>query len=368
MANYSISTSGVTEVPLGGTAVLNINAKVGGALEDVDSVRVVLKDNNDATLSDETFTGSPISTVATDGGAITITDPTGTGNYRFSYAVPNDGTYTPTANGLQFCLEVTIDEGGDLGTNSVTFLVVPADVTISFDTATVSAIVKRRTGLLEDVLIPGENRASDGLTLPLRTGITYEIEAAYKNGSTIAGGGTDYTWFTFSPNVLLTAAATDDDFYVFRVQTRMQPETITDFINESQDFILAKLSPFYDISGLLTHPTVMSLVAARTIGYIKEELQEGVALENAKYRSGRELIDETTMMVKAICSGSVGLIGDDGAAVSRRDGAIVGGFIHADGDVSARIDMVDRAQKWTGIFRDLYPETRPSLIVSTRSR
>lgn len=367
MANYTLSSSGATQVPLGGTAVLNINAKVGGALEDVDSVRVVLKDNLDAVLSDETYSGVDISATATDGGAIAITNPTGTGNYRWTYTVPNDATYDPPPAGQIFCVEVTIDEGGDLGTSSLTFIIVDADVTINFDSTTVSATVKRRAGLLEDILVPGENRGSDNVTLPLRTGIVYSIEAAYKNGALIDDGGVDYAWNTFSPLVTLTAAATDTDFYLFRALTKMRDEVVTDFVEESRDFIMAKLRGFYDDDDLMTLPTVEALVAARAIGYIKEELCEGVALENAKYRSGRELIDETNMILRAICRGEVGLVDASGDIVARKDGSTVGAFIHADGVVSSRIDMVDRAQQWTALFQDLWPETRPSRIVSERT-
>lgn len=346
---------------------MNIEVEESGVPEDATSVRAIWKNHLGTVISDQTRTTVDISTTASDGGAITITDETGTGVYRATYTPPNDGTYTPPAAGLQFSVQIiATDEDGTADTGAVSFYVIPADVTISIDSVAVASVVKRRTGLLVDVHVPGENvRDTTRTKVDLGKGQIYAIDNAYKNGIAIVRP-TNYTWNLYGSLATLVVAATDADEYLFRVQRRLSDDALNDFIDESSNLMLSALRPFYGDTLLASRPTFEALVVMRTVGKVKIELTKG-SRDNSDSAEGAKLVQQAEEWAKSIARGEKDLLDSSDAIVSRREGALAGGFRSADGAITGRLDLVDRFQKWTGILQEYWPETAPSLIVSPRS-
>lgn len=375
MAVFTILESGNTQVPLGGTAKADILATRNDVTEDVTTIQVVWKDHLGATLSDETWSGSDISDTATDGGAITLSDPSGTGTYAATYAPPNDGTYTPPAAGLTFTVTITVtySDGATNGGETFEFVVIAANVQVALDTTTILSKVKRRTGILDDVLRVTETASKvkengDGDdVIDLGKGPVYAIELAAKNGTAIVLG-TDYYWNLYGSHVVLEDQAADGDHFFFKVQRMMPDAVINDFITESQRIILARLRGCgYSDPALVNYPTVQALICARTVGYIKEETSQGAALESPHYRSGNELIGEVNDILTGVCMGRVAILDDSGNEVARDDGSLVGGFRHPDGKIQGRLDVIDRAQQWTALFEHFYPEKPPIHVSSPRT-
>lgn len=358
----------MSQVPLGGRGVVSITVRESGAVEDVTSVQAILKNNAGTTIENLTYTNTDLSATADDGGATTLTNPSGTGTYQFTYTPPNDGTYSPPSTGLEFSIQIlAVDEDGTADTGAISFFVVPADITVSFDSQVVASVVKRRAGLIDDVQIVSHSAGSAGDRLDLGSGPIYSIEKAYKNGTAITAGGTDYTWNTFSSSLTVVAAPAANDHYTFRVQRLLRNEVVDDHVDQATEYFLSKLRPFYDSSTLVTTPTFEMLVAMRATGTIKKETARGATLDNPQYRSGLELEKAADMQALAIMRGDSAVINASGTEVSRKDGSIVGGNKHGDGAVSGRLDMLDRAQKWTQVFLDLSPERDPDDALDPRA-
>jgi hypothetical protein len=357
VAEYPILASGTSRVPLGGTAVVNILARVSGVEEDVTSVQVILKNNSGTTISNQTYTNADISTTASDGGAITLANPVGVGTYRWTYVVPSNSTYTPPAAGLQFSVQVIIvDEDGGSDTGAIPFFVVPADVTVAFDATSVSGIVKRRTGLLIDRLVTGEMvRTGSRTTLDVGAGPVYAIQAIYKNGTTLVAP-TNYTWNTYSSRVTLIVPAVDTDEFLIQAQVRMSDTALNDLINESSDTILPALRAHYDDADLATRALTEALIAMRTAGKVKIELCKG-SRDNVDFAEGAALVREAEAITKAIQRGEMDVLDADGAAVARRDNALAGGFRNEDDlAITSRLQMVDQLQRWHGLIEYFWPE------------
>lgn len=371
MAEFKIRESGSTEVPEGGTAVADILTTRNDSADDMMTVNVVLKDGSSNTLSDETWVGVDISDTATDGGAIELTDPPGTGTQEWKYTVPS-GTYT-TPEVFTVTITITDTDGATNGGQTFEFTVVGATVSVDLATSTIAATAKRRAKLLEYKQVFDDGPSSTGLPgsgtiVDLGAGLIFDLDTLWKNGGKLTRG-TDYTWSTFSTRATLTGAgaSTPGDHYTALIQVRMSNEEVDDFVDESLDFVRGHLSAYYDDDDLMTHPTVEAIVTARTVGYLKEELAKG-ALDSPDYRSARELMAETTAMVMAIKRGEANINDSEGDVVSRREFALAGGFKHPDGASKSRLDLIDRVQRWNGIIRDYYPESvlRLSTLPETR--
>jgi len=361
MGEFNTLTS---NVPLGNTAVANLNVFKNGVADDMATVQVVLKDNLGATLSDETYTSSDVSDTATDGGAITITNPAGTGTYKWTYAVPNDGTYTPTAAGITFSITVTVTdqsaEGSGTAVDTFTFKIVPSDLTVTLDTTAIKAVVKRKAGLLRDLVYvaSGDDKTltSGAYIISLGSSIAYEIDSAYKNGTSMTEG-TDYDWNTYQPNVTIPSgsAPAQNDIYVFRVQDRLRNDALDDYITEAERYVLAKLKPYYGASAVGTHPTIANLVIDRCVGRIREDFTEGVALESARYRSGHDMKLEVEEMIRMLANGEMDVLDSSGTKVARSSGAIVGSFRHANGDIDNAQDLRERLAEYSQGYLTFYP-------------
>lgn len=349
VVDYNILTN---DVPLGGRAVADILVTDNGSNQDATTVQVVWKDHNGVTLNDSTYSGSDVNDTDIYGNAVTITNPTGTGTYKATIVVDNNGNYAPSASGLTWSITVTTTTATGSDTEVFTFKIVPTSVDIALDTSSVLAAVKRQCNLTEDVLHVANNTTDT--RVDFGRGVVYDIEAAYKNGAAITQG-TDYSWSLYQSNTTLLSAPAVNDHYVFRVQRRLSDASIQDYITEATRYVVACLQPYYNDSALATYPTVATLIQDRTIGRIKEDLAEGVAMNSAWYRSGNDLkrgVDDAILMIQR---GTMNILDNTGAIVTRRQNGLAGGFRHADGAFTDRLSLVDRAQQHTNLYINMYP-------------
>lgn len=348
-------------MPLGGRGVFTFTVRESGVAEDVTSVRFILKNHLGATIYDGTRTTVDISTTASDTGPVTIEDVSGTGRYLVSYQPP--GSYTPPASGLQFSLQViATDEDGIADTGAISFYVVPADITI-VDRSTIFDKVRRRTGIVEDLFPTLKAGEQD---IDLGRGGVYELVLVTKNG-TVLTRNTHYTWNTYGSYLTLVTEPADGDEMFIQVQRVFSNEYIEDIIDEAENMVVyPALKPTYEVSDLVTSPTVEALVAAYTAGRLRQDKTKGATLEDPVYRSGWELIKMVRDILAEVKTGGTGLCGPDGSELPTKDGAFVGAFIHPDGAIEGRLQAVDRAQRWIGVLETYWPEAVPAHVIDLR--
>lgn len=362
-ADRILRASGLSQVPLGQRGVFTFTVRDGGVAEDVTSVRFLLRNHLGATIYDATRTVADVAAVASDGGAVAITDLAGDGRYQVAYTPPNNGTYVPTADSHRFTLQVVItDEGGAADTGEIPFFIVPADITIS-DRASIIDKVRRRASIMEEIFITltaGEE------AVDLGKGGVFELPLVTKNG-TVLSRGTHYTWNTYGSYLTLVSPATDGDEMFVQVQRIFSNEYLKDIIEEAESVVVyPALQGTYDLDDLVTSPTVEALIAAYTAGRLRQDKTKGATLDDPVYRSGMELIKMVQDTVKAVAAGSVGLSAVDGTEMATRAGAFVGAFIHPDGVINGRLAAVDRAQRWLGRLEHYWPEAAPDHVMDLR--
>ncbi len=364
MADHPIRASGISRVPLGGRGVFSFTVRESGMEEDVTSVQFILKNHLGATIYDATRTVADVSGTATDGGATTITDEVGTGKYRVTYTPPNNGTYTPTSAGLQFSLRVVaVDEDGTADTGAIAFYVDPVAISIA-DTSSILERVRKRTGIMQEIFLHLKAGDED---VDLGVGGVYELPLVTKNG-TVLTLTTHYTWSTYRSYITLVAPAADGDEVYVQAQRVISTDHILDVIDEAANMMVRPaLLPLYDAADLVLSPTYDALLTAYTVGRLRQDLAKGASLEDPKYRSGLELINEVKRILDAIRSGSMGLAGTDGNEVPTREGVFVGAFLHPGGELTGRLKAVDRAQQWLGLIQNYWPEAAPEHVIDLRA-
>jgi hypothetical protein len=362
LADHPIRASGVSQVPIGGRGVFAFTIKESGFPEDVTSVQFTLKNHLGVTIYDGTRTTVDIATTATDTGAVTITDTTGTGRYEISYTPPTL-VYTPPAAGLQFSLRViAVDEDGTADTGAISFYVIPADITI-VDRSTVMDKIRRRTGIVEDIFKTLDAGTED---VDLGKGGVYELILVTKNGSVLTRN-THFTWNTYGSYLTLITPAQDGDEMFVQAQRVFSNDYIEDIIEEAESAVVyPALKPSYEIAGLLTSPTVEALIAAYTAGRLRQDKAKGATLDDPVYRSGWELIRMVQDTLKSIQSGATGVCAADGTELATKAGAYVGAFIHPDGAINGRLQAVDRAQRWMATLEYFWPEVAPDHVIDLR--
>ena len=235
---------------------------------------------------------------------------------------------------------------------------------MAIDKSTIIATVRRRSGITQDrTFQPDPNTTM----LDLGVGGVYALPLVAKNGTTLTAG-VDYTWNTYSSYVTLTAATDVDDVFFVTLQKAVSDEVVNETIAEAEDLVVRPaLRPLYAGSALDTSPTVKALVTAHAVGRLRQYTTAGRTLEDPNYRSGWEILNEVKAMLTAIMNGSMGILDTSGDEVARAGGSVVGSFIHPDGKVTGRLNMIDRAQKWRGVIQHYWPETDPADIEDVRN-
>ena len=368
MADHRIFSTGLSQVPLGGRAFYPFTVRENGNPEDVTSIRFIVEDHLGATISDETRTTVDISTVATDGGAIEITDISGTGTYEVAYTPPNDGTYTPPTAGLAFTFQViATDEDGVADTGEFVVTVVGADITIT-DRSSIVEKIRRRTGIVHDVHHGPQKYPTGSTDIDLGQGPIYELITALRDGIAMVAG-TDYTWNAYGSYIVLTSATTGRDEFFFQVQTRVSNDLIFEYIDDAQNRVIYPvLVKFYECADLAASATVDALICAYVVGRIKEEqLVKGATLEDPTYRSGWELVNEVKDIVNSIAAGEQGIVDSTGCEIAKKSGSTVGAFINPRGGVTGRLKLIDEVQRWTGVFTYFHPERDPAEQLDLRN-
>lgn len=345
MVSYPIRESGVSQVPVGGTAVATILAELNGSPVDVTSVRVVWKNSAGSTISDETYTASDVSDTATDGGAITITNPSGTGTYNATYDVPL-GVYTPPSGGLQFSVRIVLTATqGTADTGDISFYVVPATVAVSLDTTSITQSVLRQVGKLKDFQYSAPNTLTK---VPLQSGPVYAIGSAYKNGAAITSP-THYTWSQFRSSVTLQSAPVAGDDFLFRIQT-CSDEFVREYVDDAEREVYRALQHFFDTDDLASSPDVSRLIANLAVGQMRQDLHEGgPAMDAAFYRSGKDRQMAARKELNDIRAGRATIYDALGVAVPRLDGSAIGYYANPNGPALNRLDIIDRGEDWAGI-------------------
>lgn len=341
MADYSIS---ISQVPIGGRAVLNIETTDTGALSDVDSVQVIWRDHEGNILSDLTRTVADVSGVDSHGEPVDIVDIPGTGTYSARLVISSDFSPSIPLNGnLRFSAEVVIVKGAKTQTATFYAYIVATTLAISLESSSIATAVMRQTNVLRDFSYSANGAVSN---IPLNAGIIYAIHEAYKNGVAIARP-TDYTWATFRGYVGLVAPAALGDTYVFRIQTKSDA-WVQDIVQRHIQEVIRDLAPHYDstVESFLQSPSVIDLVKSLCIGEMKQMLVEGVALESAHYRSGADLARQARQQVLRIQRGESDIYDTAGAAIPRKAGTIAGGYLAPNGAFAQRL-----------AFREAHPPT-----------
>lgn len=359
MTDFNIATA--SGVPLGGRAVANIDAYDTGAAIDVTSITATWKDQNGTTLVSMTRTTSDVSTTDIYGNAATLTDPAGVGTYQSTLVI--DATnYTPPATGLRWSVTVTIVKGAETSVPTIFyFYILPTTLTVALDSAAIAVAVKRQVGILKDVVhvCPDTN-----VNISLGSGPVYAIAASYKNGAAISYP-TNFTWQIYRTNVVVSPAPAVNDHFFFTVQTRSD-DFVNDIVTRYIAYVLRALKPHYVEEALLQSPSVVELVKALCIGQLRQDLSEGIALDSAFYRAGRDLFLEAKMALLRIQRGEEGIYDSLGVEIARRSGTLVGGRLHSDGEFVNRLGLQDRAQQHTGLYIMLHPD--PILASNRASR
>lgn len=217
--------------------------------------------------------------------------------------------------------------------------------------------ILRRSNLLHDVevVMEGDEDTRQSGLVSLGSGIVYDIRAAFKNGSAISEG-TDYNWSTHQSNVEIIGGFAQNDHYVFTVQRKLPSDATDDYIDEALQVVKSKLRLHYEDTAtdpMDQWPTVHVLVAGIAIGRLRQLTAEGVALESAWYRSGRDLEQAAFDHLAAITTGSAVVLDSDGDVVSRVSGSLVGGF--DTGAVDSRRDWRSKLTDYDSIFVAFMP-------------
>lgn len=352
-------------MPVGGVAKLSINILDDGQAEDVDEVDVTWKDHNDNTLVNMTWTGSDISTTGNNGEAATLKAVSGTGNYETTIVI--DSSFAGSSFPLTFSVDVDVtDNSSSPGPKTQSFDVVAGDLTISFtNTGTrtetdIRRVVRRQAGLLDtiNIVAEGDEDTEQGSLLDLRKNIVYAIDKAWRNGSTISEG-TEFTWNQFQSNVKLdtnNVTLNANDHFTFRIQHSMSNATLQTYIDQARRLVIGRLVKHYPSTTDLTgSPTVQNIIKDITVGRVRELTSEGVALESAWYRSGRDLRLQAMEFLDKIVKGAAAIKDTDGNTIGRREESLVGGFTHSDGDIDRTEDWRDRVASYSGFSLNYYP-------------
>lgn len=349
MTDYSIA---ISQVPIGGRAVANIDTTDSGALSNVDSVQAIWRDHNGVILSDETRTVSDIFDTDIHGEPVEIVDVAGTGTYSARLTIsPDFSGLIPLNGSLRFSVEIVIVKG--IKTTSRVFYayIVASTLAISLESSSIAYAVMRQTGIVREVAYQANNT---GLHVSLGSGIVYAIHEAYKDGVAIARP-TDYTWSTFRGYATLVAAPTVGQTFVFTVQTKSDA-WVQDIVQRSIQEVIRDLSQHYDATteSFLQSPSVVDLVKSLCIGQMKQDLSEGVALDSAFYRTGHDLQKATRMAILRIQRGEADIYDTAGTAVARRAGTIAGGYLAPNGVFAQRL-LYREAQPLSGLYVGFSP-------------
>lgn len=210
--------------------------------------------------------------------------------------------------------------------------------------------IRARSGLIADHAVVTE---SGDTAISLGVPIVYGIATAKKNGSS-ATQGTDYNWVEGRPNVTFPSAASDNDFWHFRIKTKLSDSAIEDYGEEAERHVTSKLEGFYADDDILTYPICLNLVINRSAGRIKEDLSSGIALESAQYRSGNDLKREVDRIILAIMNGEAEIVDSGNDKVARVTGSVVGGFKHDD-PIETREDLRERLATYNSIYLLYHP-------------
>jgi hypothetical protein len=354
---YPVSTTEF--IPQGGTAEASINTYDTGVASDVDSVTVVWKDQSGVTLATQTYTSSDVSGVTIYGDAVSLTNPAGTGTYVARMLV-NVGSYSPTAAGLRWTVTITAVKGGQSSAPLVyPFYIVPSTVTLALDSTAITAAVLRQTGFYKDVMHVA--RDTNAL-ITLSSNIVYGIVSAFKNGVAITNG-VGYTWSLYRTNVTAIPAPAINDHYLFTIQTRSDA-SVSDLVGRYTEEVIADLQHHFATTALLQSPTVAGIIRQLTIGEIRMENMQGASRGSATYDAALQMVEAARRLVLRIQRGEATIFDTAGVAIPRVDGAIVGSFLHEDGDFGNRLGLLNRAEAASGIYVHLTPN--PILLSSRR--
>lgn len=316
MPEYSIATS---SVPLGGTAVANITTDDAGVASDVDSVQCDWRDQNGTLVETLTYTSVDVAGTDIYGNASTITNPAGTGTYRATLVVDNNGNYVPPSTGYRWSLTVTIVKGAKTDVEIFYFWIINTTLTVALDPVAITTVTMRQAGLMETFQYVATNT---NVLVSFGKGIVYAIDSAVKNGTDIAQG-TDYTWTTYRSSITLLAAPVVNDHFTFRLQRRSSTE-IADYVNQAIAEVVRSLRGFYDEDDISNSPDVANLAIDIAVGQIKEDNSAGIALESAHYRSGMDRKKAARDTIARIQRGVETIYDRAGVAMTRKSGSLIG--------------------------------------------
>lgn len=350
----------LVDVPVGDTAVANINVFEQGAAEDVDSLTVEWIDHDDTTISNETYTGQDINTTGIHGETVTITNPQGDGNYKATLEIDTT-TYETGAFPKTFKVKISgEDEGGSFGPRTFNFDVVESSFEVALEDLTITEAVKRESQLYEEF---GQVSSGTQDRISFNSNIVYEIDAAFKNGSGFDRGsaGDTYEWKKYRPYVKLNTSPTEGDHFYFRIQTRMRSAAVEAIITDAREWVVGELQPYFQsTTSVLQSPTVLNIIKDLAVGEIRQLHSAGVALESSQFRTGIDRKEKAEKTVMHMQQGRANPLDGDNKAISRESGALVGGPMNADldaGDVGDLLDRIVDWNKWTGFnFYDLTSE------------
>lgn len=347
MADYSIA---VSNVPLAGTAVGNIDVFNNGTAFPVTSITATWRDNNNVILSTLTNTGSNVSGTDIYGNAVALNTSAGVGLFQARLVV--DAThYSPSVSGLTWSLNVSVVvQGNTYVIPPFKFQIIPASVTVALDPAAISPAVMRQTGYFKDVTFTAN---STNAIIPLMSGIVYAIQAAYKNGVAMVQG-TDYSWATYRGSITLTVAPALTDDFLFTVQTK-DTQSVTDVITRYTQEVLADLQAHFNTVALLQSPTVAEVIKNLCVAELKMEGTQGTALDSARFRSSQNLMVEARKQIIRIQRGEATCYDSAGNQIPRIKGAVVGAYHHPEGDFVNRLGLINRGEQFTGVYVAIAP-------------
>lgn len=200
-------------------------------------------------------------------------------------------------------------------------------------------------------LAEGNENTRQTNVIRLGTEIVYGIVAAYKNGSAITIT-THYTWTLYRPNVVLVSNPAANDHFLFRIKTTMSDDDLDEHLDKAKNDLLTELRGSYEAAeDIDLLDSFLEMVRDIAAGRLIQLRTAGIALENARYRTGRQMEQDAFARARRIRNGAASLLDNDNEAVERKDGALVGGFQHADGAITQRGDWWARlADYQTTIF------------------
>lgn len=348
MVDYSIL---VSQVPLGGRAVANINTTDSGIASDIDSITTVWRDQSGTILKSLTRTTVDLTSTDIYGNAVTLTDPSGVGNYQATLVIDNSH-YTPGSGGFQWSLQVTIVKGAASTVQTFYFTIVQSTLSIALDATNVAAAAMRQVGWTEDVIWSCKDTNS---RIPLQSsGPIYALTAVYRD-ATLLSRPTDYTWSLYQSNITLVVPPSVNTHIVATIQKRSDA-FVADVVNRTIEEVRSALQMHYDSTAVLNSPTSLEIAKAIVIGQFKQDMaMGGPAMDSATYRSGVDLQKFGREWLAKIKRGEQTIYDTTGAAYTRRTGSLVGYYKSPLGDYTNRLGIQDRAQRHTGMFIYLTP-------------